>query len=586
LHTVVKTWHLLPHDAAAIERLAQDLAVSPIVAQLLLNRNVGVPDAGRRFLTAPLAGLHEPELLPGVTEAAERLHAAVQAGRRICVYGDYDVDGVTATAILLQILRLLDAKVDFHVPHRLEDGYGLNTETLGRIAQAGTQVVVTVDCGIASCDEADEARRLGLELIITDHHEPKARLPEAAVLVHPRLHNGAYPFGGLSGSGVALKVAWALAKRSSGADKVTPPYREFLLDAVALVALGTVADVVPLHDENRILVRHGLARLRQRPGEGLKALMQSAGLEGKPGLAAMDVGYSLAPRLNAAGRLGSARLAVELLTTASPQRAVELARFLEEQNTKRQFMERRILGEARAMVEENGLGELPALVLASDKWHVGLIGIVAGRLVDAYARPVLMIALHEDGTSAQGSGRSVPGFKLHEALQECTDQLLSHGGHAAAVGFRLSRLFVDDFRERFCAIAARHFANGQPAPRLVIDAEVPLTALTPGLIHALALLEPFGFGNPQPLLLAGGLQVVGMPKRVGAGERHLSFRVRQQGKDLRAIAFGMGDRAEELMSAQGQCCVVFTPKINEWQGWRNVELEVRDFQAGPRAALE
>jgi single-stranded-DNA-specific exonuclease len=585
VRTVAKTWHLLPHDPAAIERLAMALGVSPIVAQLLLNRRLDVPDAARRFLSAPLAGLHEPELLPGVPEAAQRLLAAVREGRRICVYGDYDVDGVTGTAILLQVLRLLDAKVEFHVPHRLEEGYGLNAETLGRIAQAGVQLVVTVDCGIASCAEAEEARRLGIELIITDHHEPKERLPEASVLVHPRLRNGAYPFGSLSGSGVALKLAWALGKRACGADKVTPRFRECLLDAVTLAALGTVADVVPLHDENRILVRHGLARLRQIPGTGLKALLQSSGLDGKPGLAAFDIGYSLAPRLNAAGRLGSARLAVELLTTPSQQRAVDLARFLEEQNQKRQQLERRILFEAREMVEASGQDDGPALVLASTKWHVGLIGIVAGRLADTYGRPVLMIAVQEDGTLAQGSGRSVPGFRLHEALAECGDHLLSHGGHATAAGFRLEGPRVDGFREHFCAIAARHFAAGPPAPQLVIDAEVPLAALTSGLIEALTQLEPFGAGNPQPLLLAGGLQVIGTPKRVGAGERHLSFRVRQQVKELRAIAFGMGERAEELMSKQGQCCVVFTPKINEWQGYRSVELEVRDFQAGTQASL-
>jgi single-stranded-DNA-specific exonuclease len=585
LRAVGKTWHLRAHDEVAIGRLSQALNVSPIVAQLLLNRRLDGPEAARRFLDPTLKSLHEPEMLPGVVEAAERLHAAVQAGKSICVYGDYDVDGVTGTAILLQVLRLLNAKVEFHVPHRLEEGYGLNTEALRRIAQAGTHVVVTVDCGIASCAEAEEARRLGLELIITDHHEPKAYLPEADVLVHPRLRNGAYPFGHLSGSGVALKVAWALGKRVCGADRVTPEFRECLLDAVALAALGTVADVVPLHDENRILVRYGLLRLQKQPGEGLKALLQSAGLDGKAGLAAMDIGFSLAPRLNAAGRLGSARLAVELLTTPSPQRAIDLARFLEEQNKQRQSIERRILGEAHAMVEEDGMADLPALVLASPKWHVGLIGIVAGRLVDSYGRPVLMIAVHEDGASAQGSGRSVPGFKLHEALHACSEHLLSFGGHAAAAGFRLRPPHVPHFRDRFCDVAARHFGDGQPSRRLVIDAEVPLAALTQGLMDSLGCLEPYGSGNPEPLFLTGPLQVVGTPRRVGAGERHLSFRVRQQGKEMKGIAFGMGDRADDLMSAQGQCCVVFTPKINEWQGWRSVELEIRDFQPGPRACL-
>jgi single-stranded-DNA-specific exonuclease len=584
LGRVEKTWHLLPHDRGAIERLAGALEVSPVVAQLLLNRQLQDPDLARRFLNAPLAGLYEPELLPGVAEAAERLHAAALAGRPVCVYGDYDVDGVTGTAILLSALRLLGASVEFHVPHRLEEGYGLNSEALCRIAENGAALVVTVDCGITSVAEAEEARRLGLELVITDHHEPKETLPAAAALVHPRLGGGAYPFAGLSGSGVAFKLAWALCKRASGGDKVTPPLRECLLDAVALAALGTVADVVPLHDENRILVRHGLARLRRRPGDGLRALLRSAGLDDKPELAAGDIGYTLAPRLNAAGRLGTARLAVELLTTPSAERAAELARYLENLNSQRQQLERRILHEAREQIERDGLADHPALVLAGAGWHPGLIGIVAGRLADQYGRPALMIAL-ADGEVGVGSGRSVAGFALHEALRACADDLLAHGGHAAAAGFRLRAAALDSFRTRFCDVAARHFAGPPPAPRLVLDAEVPLSALTPGLADALGQLEPYGAGNPQPLLLAGNLQVVGEPRKVGGGERHLSFRVRQQARDLKAIAFGMADRAEELMADAGRCCLAFTPRINEWQGRRSVDLEVRDFQAGPCARL-
>jgi single-stranded-DNA-specific exonuclease len=579
-----KTWHLLPHDRTAIESLGRALRVAPVVAQLLLNRGLRDRDAAERFLKAPLVGLHEPALLPGVAAAADRLYAAVRDGRRVCVYGDYDADGITGTALLWQTLRLLGAPADFYVPNRLEEGYGLNAEALRQIARTGAAVVVTVDCGIGSLAEADEARRLGLELLITDHHEPKDRLPDAAVLVHPRLPGTTYPFGGLSGSGVAFKVAWALCQRASGGPRVTPRCREFLLDGMVLAALGTVADVVPLHDENRIFVRHGLARLRQSPPLGLKALLESAGLADKAELGAVDVGFTLAPRLNAVGRLGCARLVVELLTTASRERAVDLARYLEGQNKQRQHIERGILAEARALVAGCDLDRQPALVLASPEWHAGVIGIVASRLVDLYARPVLLIALGDD--PGQGSGRSVPGFPLHEALRACGDGLHSHGGHAAAAGFRIAHALVETFRERFYSYAARHFGMaGPPVPRLVIDAEVPLSVLTLGLLEALAQLEPYGAGNPRPLFLAGDLQVVGEPRRIGGGERHLTFRVRQQGKELRAIAFGMGDRFEELLAAGGRCCLVFTPRLNEWQGRRSVELEVQDFQAGPQARL-
>jgi single-stranded-DNA-specific exonuclease len=588
LPPVAKSWHLLPHEPTAVGRLARALDVSAIVAQLLLNRNVCVPEQAKRFLEAPLTGLHPPELLPGAAEAAQRLFEAARSGRRICVYGDYDVDGTTGTAILLQGLRLLGAEPDFYVPHRLEEGYGLNPEALRQIADSGARVVVTVDCGVASLREAEVARDLGLELIVTDHHEPKERRPDAAVVVHPRLPPGAYPFGGLSGSGVAFKLAWKLAQLGSGSDKVTPRFRDYLLDAVVLASLGTIADVVPLHDENRIFVRAGLNRLRQAPSLGLKALIEAAGLRTGAELRASDVAFKLAPRLNAAGRLGCARLVVELLTTTSPQRALDQARFLEQQNSERQTIERHMVKQARDLAERD-FAAAPALVLASPDWHGGVIGIVAGRLAEQYARPVLMIAVRPADNGGlpvgHGSGRSVPGFALHEALKACGDCLISHGGHHSAAGFKVRADAIDTFRERFCAYTASQFPEGPPGPRLVLDAELPLSALTMGLLKEIDRLEPYGSENNRPIFLAGDLEIQGQPRRMGGGERHMSFRVRQNGTTLRAVAFGMGDRFDELLSDGGRCCLAFTPKINEWQGYTSVELEVVDFRPGSRAPL-
>ena len=580
-----KIWRLLPHDQAAIDRLSRALRAPPILAQLLLNRKISEPADAERFLQAPLTGLLDPERLPGVEMAVDRLLGAIQEQKKICVYGDYDVDGVTATAILLTCLTHLKAKVDFHVPHRLDDGYGLNKETLQKLAtENGVNVVVTVDCGIASLEEAEEAHRLGMELIITDHHEPKETLPRAAAIVHPRLPGASYPFGGLSGAGVALKVAWALCKKACGSDKVTPELREFLLDAVLLASMGTVADVVPLFDENRIFVRHGLGRLRTKPMVGLQALLKCAKLDAKVKLGAVDIGYALAPRINAAGRLGTARLAVELMTTTNVQRATILADYLEHQNQERQTMERRILQEARQQAAQ--YLHSPAFVLASNEWHPGLLGIVASRLVDQYARPVLMIALRDGQPHGQGSGRSVPGFKLHEALQECTALLVGHGGHATAAGFRILPDVIDAFRDDFCSVVSR-CRGPKPQPHcLTLDAEIPLSALTTGLMQAMDQLEPFGSGNPPPLLLADRLQIVGEPRKVGNGERHLSFKVRQGSKEMKVIAFGMADRLEDLMSVGGQCCLAFTPRWNEWQGYKSVDIEVKDFQAGPAARLE
>jgi single-stranded-DNA-specific exonuclease len=587
-----KSWRLLPHDPDVVGRLARSIRVSPLVAQLLLNRGLDEADSARRFLDAPLAGLHQPDLLPGISAAADRLLAAVNAGHRIYVYGDYDVDGVTGSAILLQALRLLGATVDVHIPHRLREGYGINRDALVQIAGTGAKVVVTVDCGIASLAEAEEARRLGLELIVTDHHEMKDTLPDASVLVHPRLPGTSYPFGMLCGAGVALKLAWALAMRKCGGEKVTPAFRELLLDGVALAALGVVADVVPLQDENRILVRYGLSRLQDKPSLGVQALCEAAKITQGAELRASDIGYRLAPRINAAGRMGEAMLALELLTTTRRERAVDLARRIEYLNESRQKLERDTVNKAKQLIEAEKRENDPGLVLASADWHGGIVGIVAGRLAELYARPTLLVTLprpgDDDGEHARlatGSGRSIPGFALNEALHECGDLLVGHGGHAQAAGFRLLPENVPAFRERFCACVARHYPGGTPAPELVLDAEAPLSALTVGLLKDLDRLEPYGADNRRPLFLAGGLMVQGEPRRVGQGERHLSFRVSQGATALKAIAWGMADRIPELMSAGGACCLVFTPKRNDWQGRTYVDLEVTDFQPGGVARL-
>jgi single-stranded-DNA-specific exonuclease len=588
-----KTWRLLPHDPQAVRQLASQLGHPDLVAQLLLNRGVRETGQADRFLNAPLKGLHAPQLLPGVNAAVATLLDAVRAGKKICVYGDYDVDGVTGTAILVQGLRLLGASVDLYVPHRLEEGYGLNCEALRQIAGGGASVVITVDCGITSHEEAEEAKKLGIELIVTDHHAFKPTLPDASVLVHPRLPGTSYPFGHLSGSAVALKLAWGLAQGHCGGERVDARFREYLLDAVGLAALGIVADVVPLQDENRILVRYGLKRLTDTNRPGLRALIAAAGVRPGSDLRAEDIAFKLAPRLNAAGRLGCARLVVDLLLTDREAHAVELARSLEDQNRNRQTLERRIQAEAREQIEQLGLQDAPALVLGSANWHAGIIGIVAGRLVEQYGRPALLIAWQrardagpdDPPTHGLGSARSIPGFAVHEGLTGCTDLLLGHGGHPMAAGFRLVPTNMDAFRKRFCEIAAASFPTGIPAPMLTLDAEAPLAALTLGLLKDLDRLEPYGADNRKPCFLAGGLKVEGEPKKVGQGERHLSFRVRQGVTVLKAIGWGMGDRIDELMSSGGACCLAFTPKRNEWQGRVTIDLEVVDFQAGAAAVL-
>ncbi|QVL34915.1 single-stranded-DNA-specific exonuclease RecJ [Telmatocola sphagniphila] len=579
-------WHLHQFDAEKVQFLAREANVPAVVAQILFNRGVRQPAEVRRFLDAPLNGLHAPESLPGVPEAVELLYETIEKKHKICIYGDYDVDGVTGTSILYRLLTILKTPVQFHVPHRLEEGYGLNEGALQKIAEDGCKLVVTVDCGIASIQEAETARKLGLKLIITDHHEMKSVLPSADVLVHPRLPDTHYPFDGLSGAGVAFKLAWALAKKVSGGERVSAELREFLLDAVLLATLGLIADVVPLLDENRILVKHGLIRMKDKPFLGLKALIDSANKDKEPNFKAEEVAFKLAPRMNAAGRLGCARLVVEMLTTDVPIKAHEVAAFLESQNHQRQTLEKKITQHAKEMLAEVDLAHFPAAVLAHAEWHPGVIGIVASRIVEHIGRPSLMIAIKEGQPLATGSGRSIPGFELHKALKACEVDLVAHGGHAMAVGLKIEPKKIEDFRKRFTDYAGEHFPQGvPPAPRLNIDAEVPLSSLTPQLLRDLDKLEPFGSQNSKPRFLAGGIKIVGEPKKMGQTGTHLNLFVQQGNTKMRAVGWGMADRIEELMSAGGDCCLVFEPKINTWNGMSKIELEIRDLRPGANVEL-
>ena len=432
-----KEWIVAPPDPRC-HHVASRLGVASVVASVLLRRGLDQADAARQFLHPKLNDLADPEQLPGMSEAAERIHAAVRDRRKIVIYGDYDVDGITGTAILWRCLTLAGASVDFYIPHRIEEGYGLNGDALERLADDGAGLVVTVDCGITAKAAVADAVDRGLEVVITDHHtiEP-ASLPEAAVLVHPRL-GGDTAGGGaeLSGAGVAFKLAWALARAFSNATRVLPEYRQFLLDAVSLAALGTIADVVPLTGENRIISRYGLAGLAESKLPGLVALIESAGYRGEV-MTSTHAGFGLAPRLNAAGRMGHARLAVELLTRADDARAREIAIYLEEQNRQRRTVERRITKQAREMVAARKMDSdaCRAIVLAAEGWHLGVIGIVAARMVDAYARPAVLLAIN--GATAQGSARSVRHFHMHEALCHCAEHLDAFGGHAMAAGLKL-----------------------------------------------------------------------------------------------------------------------------------------------------
>ncbi|MEW6253030.1 MAG: single-stranded-DNA-specific exonuclease RecJ [Planctomycetota bacterium] len=559
------------------ERLAREAQVAPLLAQLLLQRGVGCASDVRAFLSPELSGLLPPDDLPGAAEAGRRLAAAVRQRRRIVIYGDYDVDGVTATTILWHALTLAGAEVGFYIPSRLEEGYGVNAAALDKIAAEGGQLVITVDCGITAVAEARRARELGLELIITDHHRPQAELPQADALVHPTA-GGLCRNPDLSGAGVALKIAWALAQELTGAQRVRPEFREFLLDATAFAALGLIADVVPLTGENRIIASFGLRRLRHTQNAGLRALLAVSSLLAKQRYDDYDVGFVLAPRLNAIGRMGHARLAVELFTRADARRADEIARMLDCENRRRQEVERQMVRQAQALVTERGFDRdsCRGIVLASPEWHPGVLGIAAARLVERFHRPTVLIAL-EDGTG-QGSGRSVRHFPLHEVLAACAPHLLSHGGHAMAAGVRLRAEQVAPFTAAFQAEAAQRLTAADLRPKLHLDDEVGLGELTSEVVDALQRLAPFGMDNPRPRLATAAVELVEPPRICGQNGAHLQFTVRQANTYRKAIAFGAGAQAESLGQHRA-VKLAFEPLINEWNGQRKVELKVLEWRA-------
>lgn len=574
-----KHWLFAPHDAERILLLERRAGISSVVAQLLVGRGVYDAEAARTFLEARLTGLRDPELLPGAYEAAERLHAAVQQRRKIVVYGDYDADGMTGTAILLGCLRRLGAEASYYVPNRLEEGYGLSCEALRTLARQGASLVISVDCGIASLREARTARELGLELIVTDHHELAEQLPDAAVIVHPRLPGSTYPFGGLCGAGVALKVAWALCQRASQSKRVRPVLREFLLQAVGLAALGTVADVVPLLDENRILVRHGLTCLQAQPLPGIAALMAVCGLANKTRLDSDDLAFALAPRVNAAGRFGQAQLAVELLTTSADARARQLAEYIHELNRSRESLERSILLAAQKQIQQHyDAGQDAALVLAGRGWHPGVIGLVAGRLAEKYHRPVVVLALDPLGARpAVGSARAPGGFDLFAALKATADYLVTFGGHAAAAGLKIEETRIDAFRAAFCELAEGQ-RDQTEAATLRIDAEGPLCQLTAETLRQIEQLAPFGHGNPRPLLATTGVRLAEPPRRIGNDQRHLALRFVQQQTSIRGVGFGCADWAEELTAVQAPLDIVYRPVLNDFRGRQSVELQLVDWR--------
>lgn len=573
-------WTLRAHDAQLVESIERHSSVSPVVAQILALRGITRPDQVASFFDLKMTGLRDPHELPGVLQAVEIIYAAVTDGRKIFIYGDYDADGMTSTAILYRCLKLLGGDVSYFVPNRLDDGYGLNIDSLKKLQERGAELIVSVDCGITSVDEVKFAKDAGLQIVVTDHHLPGPFLPEADALVHPALPGHDYPFDGLCGAGVAFKLAWALCQRHCGSPKLPEKYRNFLFAAVSLAAIGTVCDVVPLLDENRIIVHHGLNCMRQFANPGLNHLMALAKCIDKPKLAAEDIGFGLGPRLNAAGRLGQAQLGVELLTCESEERAKALADYIDNLNQDRDKLDRKVLRAANQLIKENHDPENEsALVLTEPDWHLGVIGIAAGRIAEAHHRPTVMISTDPlNKRPGVGSCRTSCGVNLYEALAGCKQHLIKFGGHAAAAGLSIAPENIDAFREDFCEQVSLQVSVSELVPDLDIDAEALIGHITIGMMNDLEKLAPFGQSNPRPVLCASGVSLSVPAKTMGAEGRHLDLRLKQHDSVIRAVAFGKGDWMSDLTDPDALYDFAFRPVINDFRGRRNVELQLIDFR--------
>ena len=572
-----KHWVIQPPDDRSLE-LAKSLKVSPLTAQVLINRGITETAAASIFLRPKLTDLIDPGEMPGIAPAVQRLKQAITNEEKTTLYGDYDVDGITGVAILWQILRLLGANVDYYIPHRVDEGYGLNLQAVESLAQAGSRLLVTVDCGVTAFQTAELAGQLGLDLIITDHHQPDTQLPKAVAIVHPALEES-YPNQDSAGAMVAFKLAWALANEFSPGRRLEPKLREFMLSATSLAAMGTVADVVDLRGENRILTSYGLKALPDCKLSGIQALIETAGLTGHP-LDSFHIGFRLAPMLNAAGRMGHARLAVELLTSESPMRSTQIAEYLKEQNSQRQQCERKIFKQACEMIVERDLNhpDRKSIVLASEDWHTGVIGIVASRIVDKFYRPTIMInaGATENGI-AQGSGRSIPGFCLLSAIKACASNLKSFGGHTMAAGLTIEPEKIDQFAADFETYASQNLKRNDTAAKLHIDAMVPLVEFQKETVSELQWLGPFGQGNPEPTFATQGVRLIGPPKRVGAGRDHLQLAITDSTASVRCIGFRFGKLEKKLLETEF-FNVAYQPQINTYNGNSNVEFVITDIQ--------
>jgi single-stranded-DNA-specific exonuclease len=563
-------WDARACDEACATHLARELRVSPTVARLLAIRGLSDPDSAARFLKPSLDHLLDPMGLADMDRAVDRLLRAIANGEPIAVHGDYDVDGITSTVMLRRALEMLGGKVTHFIPERLRDGYGLQPAALERLHAEGVHVVVSVDCGIRGAEAARRARELGLDLIITDHHEPDTTLPLAVAVVNPKRHDCGYADKHLAGVGVALKLVQALCLRANKTN--------WLPAFVKIAAIGTLADVVPLVGENRVIAKLGLQMLSKGPHKvGLRALLDIAGLTGKQ-IDSYHISFMMAPRINAAGRMSTPDIATRLLLAADEALADEakaLAAQLEEENNRRRQEEQDIVAKARKIIESDPeVGARSVLVVAGEGWHRGVIGIVASKIVETFYRPTIVLAI-EDGM-AHGSCRSIPGFDILAALESCATLMLRFGGHKQAAGLQIETARIREFRQAINAWGEERLGPDDLRPRLWLDGPLMFGGISTQVAEELSTLAPFGPGNPKPVFQTSGVQVVDGPRRLK--ERHLKMALRQDRRVFRAIAWNAAEREALLTEKKDGVDLAFSLEENEFQGEKYLEMRVEDFR--------
>ena len=563
-------WRHRSCDDAVTAALTRELQIDPVIARLLVDRGLTTPETAHRFLNPTVDHLHDPFLMTDLPVGVDRLLAAIERGERIAVHGDYDVDGVTSTVILRRLIELLGGDVVHFIPERLRDGYGLQPEAIDRLHERNVRVIISVDCGIRSQEAAARAKELGVDLVITDHHEPGASLPPALAVINPRRPDCAYPDKDLAGVGVTLKVAHALCLKT---DRM-----QWLPGFLKLAAIGTVADMVPLRGENRVIAKLGLDRLTRGPHTiGLQALLDASGVSGKK-IGSYEIGFMVAPRVNAAGRMSTPDLATRLLLAVDEEgrtEATTLAEQLDAENARRRAEEAEILSDARRRIAADPeVGAHNILVIWGEGWHRGVIGIVASKLVEQFCRPVIVLSV--EGEVAHGSGRSIPGFNLLAALERCADLFERFGGHRQAAGLVIDTDRLVDFRRRIGDVADDQLGPEDLTPKLTIDAPLSLPAITGPLLEGLSALEPFGSGNPRPVFHADAVAIVDGPHTLK--ERHLRMTVQQGRSRFRAVAWGAAAHAEYIRARRTALSLAFSLTENTYRGDTFIELSVADVQ--------